>query len=166
MQVRATNGAGDSEWSESSTAKTDALPPEAPSQPAAPSLTRGDEKIDVSWTAPASNRSRITDYDVRYCDTSNSNVCDDDDTDDVDWTKLDDEGDNATSTATTASITGLTNGTTYEVQVRATNAIGDGDWSESSSAKAAGAPFQADAPVVHRGNQMFTGVLVDAGRQR
>ena len=124
-------------------------PATEPSQPNAPTLTRGDQKIDVNWTAPSNNRSSIIDYDVRYCDTST--VCDTAN----EWTELNDTGSDATSTATTASITGLTNGTTYQVQVRATNEIGNSEWSESSSAKAAGAPFQADAPVVERDDGEF-----------
>ena len=151
VQVRATNGVGDSAWSESSSAKTTAKPPEVPSTPGAPTLTRGDQKIDVSWAAPASNRSGIVDYDVRYRRCTGNDPCASTES----WTELDDEDEEATNTATTAEITGLTNGTTYEVQVRATNRVGDSEWSESSSAKAAGAPFQADAPVVERDDGEF-----------
>ena len=44
------------------------------------------------------------------------------------------------STATSATITGLTEGTTYQVQVRATNSYGDGSWSPSSAPTTVGAP--------------------------
>ena len=85
-----------------------------------------------SWTCrgprPAANGASITDYDVRYCDDSTG--CDVS----TEWTELNDSGSNATSTATTASITGLTNDTDYQVQVRAGNSVGDGAWSGSTKA--------------------------------
>ena len=144
VEVRATNGAGTGIWSDPMSAAT----ADFPSKPAAPTLTAGDQQLTASWSPPAANRSTITDYDVRHCDTSNSNVCDDDDTDDTDWTELDDTGDNATSTAT---ITGLTNGTAYQVQVRAGNGVGDGAWSSSATGTAAGEPDKPWVPVLHSG---------------
>ena len=109
-----------------------APPPPPPTPPAAsapaasspPRLTAGDGQMGVSWTAPLDNGAAIDDYDVRYRTGSGS------------WTEL---PDTVKSTATSATITGLTNGTTYEVQVRAGNSVGDGPW----SANATGTPVAA-----------------------
>ena len=98
--------------------------PVPPSAPAAPTLTPGDGQLGVSWTPPADNGAPIDDYDVRYR-TANGN-----------WTEL---PDSVQSTATSTSITGLANGTEYQVQVRAGNRAGDGTWSASGT----GAPVAA-----------------------
>ena len=94
-----------------------------PSAPAAPVLEARNAALAVSWTAPADNGgSAITDYDLRYREKPASG--------DPAWTELDDT---TASTATTATITGLTSGTEYEVQVRAQNAIGEGPWSPTAT---------------------------------
>ena len=144
VQVRAANSVGDSSWSSSATATPTAQKPAAP---AAPTLSFGVQSLDVSWSEPADNGADITDYDVRYC--TNSTGCDAAN----EWTALDDSGDNATSTATTASITGLTNGTTYQVQVRAGNSVGDGEWSASATEKPSTVPGAPDAPTLSVGDQ-------------
>ena len=120
VQVRAQNAAGESAWSATSTLKAG-----LPAMPAAPSLTSSSTQLVVSWPAPSGNGAAITDYDVRYSSNNGSSW--------TDWNA------NATSTATTTTITGLTNGTTYQVQLRATNSVGDGEWS-------AGAPGTPGAP--------------------
>ena len=123
VQVRATNSVGDGVWS----ASTSGVPAtQAPDPPAAPKVTARHQGLAVSWTAPSSAGSAITDYDVRYCNTRDG--CESA----IDWAEIDDTGQNAANTATTATITGLTNGQTYEVQVRATNGIGDSTWSDST----------------------------------
>ncbi len=94
-----------------------------PSAPVTPTVTEGDAQLTVGWSAPTNNGgSAITDYDVRYRPTTPADGA---------WTSLDDAAANATDTSTTATITGLTNGTEYEVQVRAQNANGEGFWSAS-----------------------------------
>ena len=94
-----------------------------PSAPAAPVLEARNAALAVSWTAPADNGgSAITDYDLRYREKPASG--------DPPWTELDDT---TASTATTATITGLTSGTEYEVQVRAQNANGTGPWSPTAT---------------------------------
>ena len=124
IQVRAANTAGESEWSLSTTGTPTA---QRPAKPAAPTLTYGDLSLGVSWSAPVDNGSAITDYDVRYC--VNSTGCDAA----SEWTALDDSGNNGTNTTRTAPISGLTNGTSYQVQVRAGNSVGDGAWSDSAT---------------------------------
>ena len=105
----------------------------APSAPSAPRLTAGDGQLVVSWTAPSDSGAAIDDYDVRYRPAGGS------------WTELPDA---VKSTATTATITGLTNGTTYEVQVRAGNSAGDGVWSASATGTPVAATSQDRAALV------------------
>ncbi len=68
----------------------------------------------MSWTAPSGT---ITDYDVQYKLSSASSYTDA----------------NYDGTATTFTIKGLTNGSKYDVQVRAENSAGDGAWSTVES---------------------------------
>ena len=71
----------------------------------------------LSWTAPTAGGSAITDYVIQYS------------TDDSTWSTFDD----GTSTSTTATVTCLTNDTTYYFRVAAVNSSGTGDFSSSSS---------------------------------
>ena len=124
VQVQATNGVGDSPWSASAKGQPEAQKPSAPS---APTLTVKNESLGVSWTAPASNGSSITDYDVQYraC-TATPKSCASSPT----WGSWTDHTHDGTGTGTT--ISGLTNGTAYQVQVQATNGVGDSPWSASA----------------------------------
>ena len=91
-------------------------------------------------TAPSDNGAAIDDYDVRYRTGGGS------------WTELPDA---VKSTSTTATITGLTNGTAYEVQVRAGNSVGDGAWSASATGTpvaAAAVPSAPSAPSLTAGD--------------
>ena len=76
--------------------------------------------LDVSWTAPTPpSGTTLNDYDVRYRARGTST-----------WTEM---PDTTNSTATSTTITGLTAGTEYEVQVRASvTDEGNGPWSGSS----------------------------------
>ena len=90
--------------------------PSVPTAPSAPTLTPGDGQLDVSWNAAASNGAAITDYDVQYRRSGGA------------WREhvgqfLDRR----------ATITGLTNRTAYEVQVRAANSVGEGPWSAGAT---------------------------------
>ena len=138
VQVRAGNSRGDGPWSLTATAAPVAQKPTAP---AAPAVTPGNAQLSVAWAAPDSNGSAITDYDVRYCagtaaycDTSNASR----------WTELPDTAD---STARSATIPNLINSTTYRVQVRAGNVVGDSAWS-AATARAPGVPSAPAAPTV------------------
>ena len=97
----------------------------AQSVPAAPtidSVTSGDTTLTAAWTAPA-GETGITAYDVRHIETSA------DETMDSNWTEVDNAW---TSGALQYTIAGLTNGTEYDVQVRAVNANGDGTWTATT----------------------------------
>lgn len=103
--------------------------PAAPGAPQSVVAVAGNRKAVVAWTAPASeNGSPITGYTV----TSNPG------------------GVSVTTTgALNATVTGLTNGTSYTFTVTATNAIGEGPASAASNAvvpaSVRGAPTAASA---------------------
>ena len=90
---------------------------EPPGKPDPPTVSNEmDNSLTVTWTEPANTGPAITDYDVQYRTGSGSFLP---------WTH---DGDGATAT-----ITGLDVNTRYEVQVRATNDEGTGEWSSSGS---------------------------------
>ena len=89
---------------------------EAPATPAAPTVAAASStSLAVSWDAPENTGPPITDYDYRYRETSGS------------WTEVT----NTTITATMVTIPRLTASTSYDVEVRATNAEGTSGWSNS-----------------------------------
>ena len=82
--------------------------------------------LNVTWSAPDNTGPAITRYIVRYC-LSADNCADD-------WITSDDwDNTNISITGVTATITGLTAGASYEVQVQATNDEGDGPWSAAGA---------------------------------
>ncbi len=90
-------------------------------------VTAGNAKLDLSWTAPTGT---VTGYDVHYTsasDTGQNAVGDDDAASGNDatagWVAVSRSGATASQ-----SITGLTNGTTYRVRVRAKNGAGNSGW--------------------------------------
>ena len=99
----------------------------------APTLAGGDEEISVSWTAPDDGGETITGYDTRYKLSTVS-----------DWT----DGPSVNGTTTSTTITGLTNGLTYNVQVRAENSIGTSEWSTSATLKVFTVPDAPGVPTV------------------
>ena len=80
----------------------------APGAPTNVSATAGDTTATVSWTAPSDGGSQITSYTVTASPGPATAVV------------------NGTPPATTATVTGLTNGTAYTCSVTASNALGTG----------------------------------------
>ncbi|MYD98629.1 MAG: hypothetical protein F4X98_14770, partial [Gammaproteobacteria bacterium] len=81
-------------------------------------LTPGDEEINASWTLPAGGTP--TGYDLNYKLSTATR-----------WTDA-----SHTGTGRTATIDSLTNGSSYNVRVRAKTATDTGDWSETKTAEA------------------------------
>lgn len=84
--------------------------PATPTVPGAPTGTAGNGQVSLTWTAPTGG-STVTDYIVQYSDDAGST-----------WTTFSD----GVSTATSAIVTGLTNGTGYIFRIQAVNALGEG----------------------------------------
>ena len=96
-----------------------------PGAPSGVSATAGNGSASVSWTAPGSGGSAITSYTVTPYVGSAAQ------------TPVTVSG---SPPATTATVTGLTNGTSYTFTVSATNAVGTGPASSPSNAVAPSVP--------------------------
>ncbi len=84
--------------------------------------------LDVAWTAPdEAGDSDISSYDLRYI------PADADETEPSSWTILESVWSVATGGDLEYTVTGVADGTLYDVQVRAVNSSGGGLWSEAGS---------------------------------
>ena len=97
--VMATNNAGSSPPTSPSAA---VIPADVPSAPTVVTATKSDGSVVVSWSASTPNGSPVTGYAVTSSPSSAG----------------------CTSTATTCTVTGLTNGTSYVFSVTASNGAG------------------------------------------
>ena len=113
FKVSDTNGVGEGALSSASGVVTPATTPAAP---AAPSATRGNASLEVSWLPPAANGSTIISYTATASPGGASCT----------YTVASPETD-------TCTINGLNNGTSYTVSVTATNGVGASDSSAPSS---------------------------------
>jgi hypothetical protein len=105
----------------------------SPNTPAAPVIVAGDQQLTVSWDPVA----MVGDYQVYYSATNNPPPT----------------SGNSVRNTTTFVITGLTNGTTYDVWVKAENAVGTSGYSESASGTPLGTPL---TPTVTPGDSQLT----------
>ena len=88
---------------------------EPPAAPVAPAVkAEGSDSLKVSWTEPENRGPEITDYEVRYREGGEEGYSDG----------------GHEGTGLEARLSGLEEGTVYEVQVRAVNEEGIGEWSE------------------------------------
>ena len=114
--VEVTSGEGERERRESRAIRVrvtdEEEPPAAPGAPGV--LPEGTDSLRVSWTEPENRGPAIVDYDVRYREEGEAGYSD-----------AGHEG-----TGLMETLTGLMEGTVYEVQVRAINEEGIGEWSQ------------------------------------
>ena len=103
-------------------------PPDPPDAPMVTATAGSSTSLDVSWTAPATSGPDIDNYDLQYREGTSGGFTNG--PQDV--------------TGASAAIRSLDAGTSYQVQVRATNAEGDSDWSPS---RGAGRPARRRATV-------------------
>jgi titin len=111
-----------------------------PATPDAPTVTPGESRVFVSFTAPDDSGDAITSYDVQ-CNSSDGGT-----------------PGFATDVASPIEVDGLDDGNTYTCQVRATNGTGTGLWSRDSSDVVVG-PQVPDAPEItdlERGSNSVT----------
>ena len=148
--VTATSGAGEREKTATQTITvtvTD-VAGEAPGKPAAPAVSAAAAtSLNVSWSAPSNAGPAITDYDYRHRTSPDGS-----------WTEVTDTA----ITALSATIGSLAENTSYDVQVRATNDEGTGDWSDSGteSTDANAAPsFDSSATFSAAENQTEAGTV-------
>ncbi len=112
-------------------------PPEAPTGLTA--MEPEPTQITFSWTAPSDNGGApITAYDLRHIETGAA------DKSDANWTVKEDVWTTG-SGPLQYSLTGLTGGTQYDVQVRAVNAAGESEWSATVTGTTA-PPVAPEAP--------------------
>jgi hypothetical protein len=132
--VTATNAVGTGPASVASNA---VVPATVPGPPGTPTATRGNSQATVTWAAPVSNGgSAIGGYTVTS--SPGSFVA-------------------STTGALAATVTGLTNGTSYTFTVVATNAVGTGPTSTASNAVVpATVPGAPGTPAAVRGNAQVT----------
>ena len=115
FQVRAVNAAGLGAFGQAAAV----TPRTTAAAPTSVQGTSGNGQVSLVWTAPVSNGgAAITDYAVEYSGDGGNT-----------WSAFAD----GTSTATSATVTGLTNGTAYVFQVRAVNAAGLGAFGQSAA---------------------------------
>jgi hypothetical protein len=108
-----------------------------PAAPTSVTATAGNAQAIVSWTAPAASVPALTGYTVQY--SSNSGAT---------WSTF------GSSATTSATVTGLTNGTGYQFRVAAVNAVGAGSFSTASSAvtPTAGDPYWSNVQLLLPGD--------------
>ena len=101
-----------------------------PGKPNAPTLNGDQESIRVNWNPPSDNGGeQITQYDLRYIRNDAT------DKSDSEWTELLAVWTSTDGGSRQYTITGLTEGVEYDVQVRAENSNGSGPWSDTATAE-------------------------------
>ena len=108
-----------------------------PGAPTISTVTPGAGFLTVTWSAPGGPA--VSAYDLRHIESAAG------DKSDANWTVVDDAW-IAGSGALSYRISGLTDGTRYDVQVRAVTADGDGPWSAAAATPATWRAIRSFSP--------------------
>ena len=116
VRVRAVNDVGEGPWSAVFRARPPAPPGPAPTVPPKPTLTLTglNNLIGVAISSGGSGGATIIAWHVEYRVGAGA-----------EWTRLSDR-----TSDLTRRITGLVNGTVYQVRARGVNSVGEGEWSD------------------------------------
>ena len=142
VRVRANSSLGASDWSSVKMGQPGTAAAAKPDAPTALAITGLNRQITVGWTEPTDNGATVSSYTVQWKSGTESFAS----------TRQ------ATATGTSHTITGLANGTSYTVQVRATNSVGDSAWSTTASGTPAAVPSSL-TPKLIPGNKQLRVVL-------
>jgi|GEM_PF-3414229 len=123
IKIAAENSEGLGDYSTTNTS----TPFSVPENPTNLSLTSGDGTVGISWAAPASNGSPITDYTISYTQAGGS-----------------EQTVSLGSASTSYTLEGLTNGVNYTIKVSAENSAGTSSYSSTATQ----APDQNVAPAI------------------
>lgn len=136
VRVRAKNSQGQGPW----LASESTMPLGVPTAPTQLSLSPGDRKLELSWAAPADDGgSKVREYDIQYSDNAGATW--------RPWNGI------INGQSLQETITGLDNGTMYQMQVRASNSQGDGPWSVRGEGQPATTPAAPDPPALTPDNR-------------
>jgi hypothetical protein len=125
---------------------TSVLVAQTPAAPTITSITPSSGTLSVAFTAGATNGSAITNYEFSTNNGAN-------------WTVR-----SPVATTSPISISGLTNGTAYNVRIRAVNAAGAGDSSTAVSATPSAVVVSGDATLTSTyGQAASTGTYTSSG---
>ncbi len=152
FRVRAVNAQGNSPWSNVVSATPAAVVPDVsvPGAPGVPSGVGSDGRIVWTWPPAKDNGGRISSYQSQ-------------------WRKFGEQWPSSQSTTSTAqrTLSGVTNGTTYQLRARAVNSAGTGPWSAAGQATPlGGVPDRVSRVFVTAGDGRLTlqwGVPEDNG---
>ncbi|QLH07035.1 fibronectin type III domain-containing protein [Nitrosopumilus ureiphilus] len=134
FRVYAENSVGRSNVSNTASA----TPSAPPSSPTSLTATRGNSQVSLSWNTPSDDGGfAITDYIIQFS------------IDEINWTTFAD----GINTATSATVTGLTNGQQYSFRVSAVNSVGTGNPSNLATATPATVPGAPTQLLATRGNE-------------
>ena len=112
---------------------------EPPGAPAAPAVTaEGSDSLKVSWTEPENRGPAIVDYEVRYREGGEEGYSDG----------------GHEGTGLEVRLSGLKEGTSYEVQVRAVNEEGMSEWSEPGEGRTDTEEADPDDPSDFTGEEL------------
>ena len=136
VRVRAENGQGNGPW----LASESAMPVGVPDAPTQLDLSAGDRELELTWAAPADDGgSKIREYGIQYSDNAGATW--------KQWNAV------ISTQRLQETITGLQNGTVYQVQIRASNGQGDGPWSVWGEGQPATTPAAPAAPALTPDNR-------------